>query len=60
MAWSHSHLASLHGALATRTPQITSLPDIPHYAESDDEKLALARAWLRCWMRIRSLVEPDA
>ncbi len=36
---------------STRTSQITSLPDIPHYAESDDEKLALARAWLRCWMR---------
>ena len=35
----------------THTAEITALPDIPQYAESDDEKLALARAWLRCWMR---------
>ena len=30
---------------------ITALPDIPDYAESQEEKLALARAWLRCWTR---------
>ena len=36
---------------STHTSQITALPDIPQYAESDDEKLALTRAWLRCWMR---------
>ena len=36
---------------STHTSQITALPDIPQYAESDDEKLGLARAWLRCWMR---------
>ena len=35
----------------THTAKITALPDIPEYAESDDEKLALARAWLRCWKR---------
>ena len=33
------------------TSKVMALPDIPQYAESDDEKLALARAWLRCWMR---------
>ena len=33
------------------TSKITALPDVPEYAESDDEKLALARTWLRCWMR---------
>ena len=35
----------------THTSKVTALPDIPQYAESDDGKLALARAWLRCWMR---------
>ena len=33
-------------------PKVGALPDIPQYATSDCEKLALARAWLRCWMRI--------
>ena len=28
---------------------IESLPDIPGYAETSDEKLALARVWLRYW-----------
>ena len=36
---------------STHTSQVTALPDIPQHAESDAEKLALARAWLRCWMR---------
>ena len=36
---------------STHTSQVIALPDIPQYATSDDEKLALARAWLRCWMR---------
>ena len=36
---------------SSRTSEITSLPDIPHYAETADEKLALTRAWLRCWMK---------
>lgn len=31
--------------------QVCVLPDIPKYATSDEEKLALVRAWLRCWMR---------
>ncbi len=35
----------------THTSKVAALPAIPEYAESDDEKLALARAWLRCWMR---------
>ena len=35
----------------THTSQVIALPDIPQFAESEDEKLALARAWLRCWMR---------
>ena len=35
----------------SHTSLVTALPDIPRYAESDDEKLALARVWLRCWMR---------
>lgn len=30
---------------------ICSLPEIPNYASSEDEKLALARVWLRCWLR---------
>ena len=33
------------------SPKITALPDIPDYAQSDEEKLALMRAWLRCWTR---------
>lgn len=33
----------------SHTSQIVVLPDIPNCAESDAEKLALARTWLRCW-----------
>lgn len=33
------------------TSRVKALPDIPKYAESDDEKLALVRTWLHCWMR---------
>ena len=29
---------------------VTALPDIPDYAYADDEKLAISRSWLRCWM----------
>ena len=29
--------------------ELTSLPDIPGYAETDEQKLALVRVWLRCW-----------
>ena len=31
--------------------KIHGLPDMPGYAQSQDEKIALARAWLRCWHR---------
>ena len=31
--------------------KFTPLPDIPDLAETDAEKLALARAWIRCWTR---------
>ena len=33
------------------TPKITELPDLPGVAESADSKIALARVWLRCWLR---------
>lgn len=33
------------------TPKIHGLPDVPEYAQSQNEKVALARAWLRCWSR---------
>jgi ATP-dependent helicase YprA (DUF1998 family) len=36
---------------ASLTPQITALPTIPEVAISDDEKLALARAWVRSWQK---------
>ena len=32
-------------------PKILGLPDVPGYAQSHDEKIALARTWLRCWRR---------
>jgi len=31
--------------------KIHEFPDVPGYAQSSDEKIALARAWLRCWSR---------
>lgn len=31
--------------------KVKALPNIPEFAESEDEKLALARVWLRCWSR---------
>ena len=34
------------------TPKIHGLPDVPGYAQSQDEKIALARVWLRCWRRL--------
>jgi len=34
-----------------QAPKIQALPDVPGWASSPDEKLALARAWLRCWNR---------
>ena len=33
------------------SPRIAALPEIPTYANSDGQKLSLARAWLRCWLR---------
>jgi ATP-dependent helicase YprA (DUF1998 family) len=33
------------------SPKIHALPDVPDYAQTQDEKIALARAWLRCWSR---------
>ena len=36
---------------ARHTSNITALPEIPGIAQSDDEKLALARLWIRCWNR---------
>jgi hypothetical protein len=33
------------------TPRITALPGLPGLAEDDSSKLAVARAWLRCWQR---------
>ena len=44
-------LASLIERLE-HSSKIKSLPDIPSYAESDAEKLLLARAWIRCWTRL--------
>jgi len=34
------------------SPKIYALPDVPGYAQSQDEKIALGRAWLRCWSRV--------
>ena len=33
------------------TSKIMSLPEIPDCVQSDAEKKAVARAWLRCWVR---------
>ena len=40
--------------------KICALPDIPGYAESSEEKLALARVWLRCWKRYGNMAECNA
>jgi ATP-dependent helicase YprA (DUF1998 family) len=34
---------------AKHIPKIDSLPNIPGYATTRDEKLSVTRAWLRCW-----------
>ena len=36
---------------ARLTPRITVLPDLPGVADDAPSKLAVARAWLRCWQR---------
>jgi ATP-dependent helicase YprA (DUF1998 family) len=41
-------LASLREA-SEKTKDLYALPAIPGIAESEEEKVALARAWLRCW-----------
>lgn len=33
------------------SPKIAEFSDIPGYADSHDEKLAITRTWLRCWAR---------
>lgn len=33
------------------SPKIQALPEISWFAQSPDQKLALARVWLRCWTR---------
>ncbi len=43
-------LASISEA-QPHTAQITSLPDVPGVATTPEEKLALAREWLRAWRR---------
>ncbi|QBM74846.1 DUF1998 domain-containing protein [Sphingomonas sp. AAP5] len=34
---------------SSKSKDICALPSIPGLAENDEDKLALARAWLRCW-----------
>jgi hypothetical protein len=41
-------LASL-AERAKHSPALQQLPDIPGVAETPEQKVALARAWLRCW-----------
>lgn len=41
-------LASLRER-ANKTKDLHALPPIPGIAETDEDKVALARAWLRCW-----------
>lgn len=36
---------------AVHTKKLEALPPIPNLADTSAEKLALARAWLRCWTR---------
>ena len=35
----------------THTQAITALPEVPGTASNDEEKTALARAWIRCWQK---------
>ncbi|TET39234.1 MAG: DEAD/DEAH box helicase [Planctomycetota bacterium] len=43
-------LASIVERVA-HSPAIQALPDVPDVATTTEQKLALARAWLRCWQR---------
>ncbi len=44
-------LASLRER-ANKTQALHALPDIPGVAETNEDKVALARAWLRCWRSV--------
>jgi hypothetical protein len=44
-------LASLRER-ANKTKELHALPSIPGIAENDEDKVALARAWLRCWRSV--------
>lgn len=44
-------LASLRER-ANKTTELHALPSIPGIAENDEDKVALARAWLRCWRSV--------
>ena len=33
------------------TQELVNLPNIPEIASNDEEKLSLARAWIRCWRK---------
>lgn len=39
------------GERADKTATLHKLPDIPGVADTPDKKVALARAWIRCWHR---------
>lgn len=39
------------GERADKTAVLHSLPNIPGIADTPDKKIALARAWIRCWHR---------
>src|SRR5207249_3483094 len=36
---------------AAQVPTLQALPEIPGMAVTAEEKIALARAWIRCWKR---------
>lgn len=42
-----------------QTDKIKKLPSIPGIAETDNQKLALCRAWLRCWTLQPGIYFPD-
>lgn len=44
---------------SAQTEKIKKLPSIPGIAETDDQKLALCRAWLRCWTLQPGIYFPD-
>ena len=36
---------------AQHSDQVAALPEIPGHAQSEEEKIALGRIWLRCWSK---------